>query len=80
VKSYKTENICIPPIVFLQGENKPHNAETEESEKQDFQREVFDKLSEAECEAASNATRLSDAEVFDELLRELETMPGDGSE
>jgi hypothetical protein len=50
----------------------------EDYEKRAFQREVFDKLREAEREAASGVKRLTDAEVFDGLLRELEAMPGGG--
>jgi hypothetical protein len=48
----------------------------EDYEKRAFQREIFDKLREAEREAASGVRRLTEAEVFDDLLQELEAMPG----
>ena len=44
-----------------------------------FQREVFDKLREAEREAAEGTGRLTDAEVFDSLIPELEAMPDGAS-
>jgi hypothetical protein len=43
-----------------------------------FPREISDKLNEAEHEAASGVKRLSDAEVFDGLLEELDAIPDGG--
>ena len=50
----------------------------EDYEKRVFKQEIFEKLREAEREAASCIKRLTDAEVFDDLIRELEAMPPGG--
>ena len=55
----------------------------EDYEKRIFQREIYDKLKEAEHEAESGIRWLTEAEVFDALIRELEAMadgiPSDGT-
>jgi len=64
-----------PVILTKHGRGKLVCMSYEDYEKRIFQREVFDKLREAEREAASGVERLSDADVFHSLLRELEAMP-----
>ena len=65
-----------PVILTKHGRGKLVCMSYEEYEKRVFQREIFDKLREAEREAASNIKRLTDAEVFDGLILELEAMSG----
>ena len=67
-----------PVILTKHGRGKLVCMSYEDYEKRVFQREIFDKLREAEREAASGIRRLTDAEVFDGLIRELEAMPGGG--
>ena len=69
-----------PVILTKHGRGKLVCMSYEDYEKRVFQREIFDKLREAEREAASGVMRLTDAEVFDCLLRELEAMPVGGSD
>ena len=65
-----------PVILTKHGRGKLVCMSYEDYEKRIFQQEIFDKLREAEREAASGAKRLTDAEVFEGLIRELEAMPG----
>lgn len=65
-----------PVILTKHGHGKLVCMSYEDYEKRAFQVEIFEKLREAEREAASGIKRLTDADVFDNLLRELETMPG----
>jgi len=67
-----------PVILTKHGRGKLVCMSYKDYEKRIFQNEVFDKLKEAELEAASGVSRLADAEVFNELIRELEAMPGGG--
>jgi len=65
-----------PVILTKHGRGKLVCMSYDDYEKRVFQREIFDKLREAEREAASDIKRLTDAEVFNNLILELETMPG----
>jgi prevent-host-death family protein len=65
-----------PVILTKHGRGKLVCMSYEDYEKRVFQKVIFDKLREAEREAASGARRLTDAEVFDSLISELEAMPG----
>jgi prevent-host-death family protein len=67
-----------PVILTKHGRGKLVCMNYEDYEKRIFQREIFDKLREAEREAASGVKRLTEAEVFDALTQELEAMPGGG--
>jgi prevent-host-death family protein len=64
-----------PVILTKHGRGKLVCISYEDYEKRVFQREIFDKLREAEREAAGGVRRLTEAEVFDGLIRELEAMP-----
>lgn len=64
-----------PVILTKHGRGKLVCMSYEDYEKRMFQREIFDKLRESEQEATSGVKRLTDAEVFDGLLKELESMP-----
>ena len=64
-----------PVILTKHGRGKLVCMSYDDYEKRIFQREIFDKLREAEREAASGAKRLTESEVFDGLIRELESMP-----
>ncbi len=66
-----------PVVLTKHGRGKLVCMSYEDYEKRVFQREIFDKLREAEREATGGARRLTEAEVFDGLIRELEAMPGD---
>ena len=65
-----------PVILTKRGFGKLVCMSYEDYEKRAFQREVFDKLREAEREAASGVKRLTESEIFDALIRELEAIPG----
>ena len=65
-----------PVILTKHGRGKLVCMSYEDYEKRAFQREIFDKLREAEHETASGTKKLTDAEVFDKLINELEAMPG----
>ena len=67
-----------PVILTKYGRGKLVCMSYEDYEKRVFQREIFDKLREAEREAASGVKRLTEAEVYDELIRDLEAMSGGG--
>jgi len=69
-----------PVILTKHGRGKLVCMSYEAYEKRAFQREIFDKLREAEREAKSGVKRLTDSEVFDSLIRELEAMPNGGSD
>lgn len=69
-----------PVILTKHGWGKLVCMSYEDYEKQIFKREIFDKLQEAEREAASDVTRLTEAEVFDKLIYELEAMSQGGSD
>ena len=64
-----------PVILTKHGRGKLVCMSYEDYEKWAFQREIFDMLREAEYEAVSGVRRLTEAEVFDNLIRELEAMP-----
>ena len=64
-----------PVILTKHGRGKLVCMSYDDYEKQLFQREVFDKLREAEREASCGVRKQADAEVFDELIRELMAMP-----
>ena len=64
-----------PVILTKHGRGKLVCMSYEDYEKRAFQMEIFDKLREAERESASGIRRLTDAEVFDGLILELEAMP-----
>jgi prevent-host-death family protein len=68
-----------PVILTKHGRGKLVCMSYEDYEKQLFKREIFDKLQEAEREAASGAKRLTVSEAFDSLILELEAMPGGSS-
>jgi len=70
-----------PVILTKHGRGKLVCMSYEDYEKRVFKQEIFEKLREAEREAASCIKRLTDAEVFDGLIRELEAMlPGGSNE
>ena len=70
-----------PVILTKHGRGKLVCMSFGDYEKRIYQREIFDKLREAEREAASGLKRLTEAEVFDNLILELEAMPtGDFNE
>ena len=68
-----------PVILTKHGRGKLVCMSYEDYEKRIFQREIFDKLRESEREAASSANRLTDSDVFDSLIRDLEAMQGGDS-
>jgi prevent-host-death family protein len=65
-----------PVILTKHGRGKLVCMSYEDYEKRVFQREIFDKLREAEREAASGVKRLTDSEVFDGLIQDIEAMSG----
>ena len=67
-----------PVILTKHGRGKLVCMSYEDYEKHAFHMEIFDKLREAEREALSGVRRLSEAEVFNGLIRELEAMPPGG--
>jgi len=69
-----------PVVLTKHGRGKLVCMSYEDYEKRAYQREIFDKLREAEREAESGVSRLTDSEVFDGLIRELEAMPGGASD
>ena len=69
-----------PVILTKHGRGKLVCMSYENYEKHIFQREIFNKLREAESEDASGATKLTETEVFDDLIHELESMPGNPNE
>jgi prevent-host-death family protein len=63
------------PVIFTEhGHGKLVCMSYEDYEKKVYQYEIFEKLQEAEREAASNPQRLTDADVFDKLIYEIEAM------
>ena len=68
-----------PVILTKHGRGKLVCMNYEDYEKRVFKREIFDKLREAEREAASGVKMLGDTDVFDDLLLDLEAM-ADGAE
>ena len=69
-----------PVILTKHGRGKLVCMSYEDYEKRIFKKEIFEKLQEAEREAASGVKMLTSAEVFDSLIRELEAMPIGGSD
>ena len=67
-----------PVILTKHGRGKLVCMSYDDYEKRVFQREIFDSLREAEREAASGVRRLTETEVFDGLIRELEAIPDGG--
>jgi prevent-host-death family protein len=65
-----------PVILTKHGRGKLVCMSYEDYEERTFRKEIFDKLREAEREAASGVKRLTDSDVFDDLIRELESMQG----
>lgn len=67
-----------PVILTKHGRGKLVCMSYEDYEKRVFQQEIFNMLRDAEREAASDVRRLTDAEVFDTMISELEAMQGGG--
>ena len=64
-----------PVILTKHGRGKIVCISYDDYENRIFKREIFDKLREAERESARGSKRLTENEVFDSLIRELEAMP-----